>query len=1189
MVAHNTAIKVSQRLNSQIPAFIKEDNDQFVNLLTEYYKSQEKSGRPYDILNNILAYVDIGSGEFNPNFLSSESAVLEAVDPTQNKIVAENVNYFLEKDGTLKIDNEVLYYESVTHSPDIVFTPGVNKQEFDRKVQEFEPINSQFNNSTTEFNLRLLGRPVSPQSSNHLLVVVNNEFMFPDRDYFVEGDRIRFVNPPEPTTGALTGAINTIRYLIGYTSVPVRSLDTITVPNDATEFSLKLNTQPYSPLSTVSSIVVVNRVEKRPFEDFTVFEDKLIFKQPVSQNATIDVRSVELIAPEFGSGASAVSQIDGGAVNDILVKNGGSGYRVSFAPRITIQSNKGTGSGATAEALVNGIKNTQLLFSGQGYSSNNPPIVVVDAPADDEGTRAQITAIVSDELEGVSELRVTSSGSGYDRIPSIKFVNPGGATISDPTVENGSIVAGSISVTASGSGYTTAPLVYMDPPTGDNAINATAQAVLDADGRVERIDIISSGQGYEGNIRARIIDPVGAQILDVSCTGGRVTNIELLTGGKGYTDAPSVYIVDNRKDTNGQPIGGTGATAVATIFNGEITDINITSFGTGYSDTEPPKVFIAAPPVPEASCDVGFGEITGFTIHSAGQNYQPSAFVGVKRGVSAVTSYDQKGHQVYSGESSLVQSSHAVGSVIHNLDNLFAKELYRRFVNQYLPNAEIDYKKVNAPQIIKTISDFYASKGTKISTQYLFKILYSENVDVSYPKDEIIKPSAATWNVDTVLRADLLEGNPENLIDSQLIQYVDDVDINVKGASALIENVIAINTGVGTVYELAISEETLQGAFTIPYKTTLVEELSTTESIITVDSTIGWPERNGTIRIDDNEVVQYKEKTLNQFIECTRSKNGVVEDWDAGTTVFSDIFVYVNRGTENECKLRVLGIADAESTVLSDNGSYYLPGDKLNVASLGSTSNDQRITSWLYNVKKLININEIVPGGLNNQTATVTCSNNHGLLVGDTVTIYGANPTVFNGTFLVTSRINATQFEYNIPAPAPNAPQGNILLSVDLNKGKSPEEGISVAIRDFTTNVQNTFFNDRFAYIASSGIPNYQVGPFVGSALLPGNQRKLIRIPRVINTISRRTDTTFGPIGAWVNGVSTWSYKSETKIKFGGLTGITIDNPGQGYDAANPPIIEINGGGGSGAKASVVVNGALSEIEVSNGWYWLHF
>ena len=53
------------------------------------------------------------------------------------------------------------------------------------------------------------------------------------------------------------------------------------------------------------------------------------------------------------------------------------------------------------------------------------------------------------------------------------------------------------------------------------------------------------------------------------------------------------YIVDDRKDPFGVPIGGTGATAVATIFNGEITDINITDFGTGYSETEPPRIFIA--------------------------------------------------------------------------------------------------------------------------------------------------------------------------------------------------------------------------------------------------------------------------------------------------------------------------------------------------------------------------------------------------------------------------------------------------------------------------------------------------------------------------------------------------------------------------------------------------------------------
>ena len=204
------AITVSNRVQDQIPAFIREDNEQFVNLLTEYYRSQEKSGRPYDILNNILNYTDVGSGEFDPNFLSSASAVLEKVDPTQNKIISENVNYFLEKDGTIKIDSEVIYYEKVTHSPDIVFTPGVNKAEFDRKIQEFEPIATQFDGSKVLFDLRLLGKPVSPQSANHLLVVVNNEFLYPDVDYFIEGDKIRLQNPPAAPTGGLTGAINTV-------------------------------------------------------------------------------------------------------------------------------------------------------------------------------------------------------------------------------------------------------------------------------------------------------------------------------------------------------------------------------------------------------------------------------------------------------------------------------------------------------------------------------------------------------------------------------------------------------------------------------------------------------------------------------------------------------------------------------------------------------------------------------------------------------------------------------------------------------------------------------------------------------------------------------------------------------------------------------------------------------------------
>ena len=1180
------SVKVSQRLQDQIPAFIKDEDQSFVDLLVQYYKSQEKSGKPYDILNNILSYTDISSNEYDPNFISSSSVTLDRVGAADNNITVETVDNFLEKDGTIKIDNEIIFYEEISKSPEIVFTPGVNKLEFDKKIQELENIRSQFDGTKTSFQLKLLGTPITPSSVEYLRVIVNGLQLEPNIDYFLDGSNIRFQTPPQNLAGSTT--VTKIEYLIGYTSVPIRILDHINIDlalDGAKILPLRLNTASYTPLSTVSCLVAINGVVKIPFVDYTVYNDHLILKEAVSELDKVCVRSVELIAPQFGKGASAIARVSDNKVTDLIVKEGGSGYRINFTPKTTILTPEGvTGKEATAEALINGIKNVQLIDGGQGYTSANPPIVVFDTPADPSGSIAKATVTIDDASGQVTGINVQSSGSGYDTIPSISFTNPQGATISDAQIDaDGKVIDGSITVLTKGLNYATPPIVYIDAPVDPIGIRASAVAVLDNQSRVASISMISPGRGYVTPPRCRIIDPIGAQILDVKVSGGKLTDIQLLTGGSGYNDAPSVYIVDNRKDLSDNPIGGTGATAVATIFNGEITDINITSFGDGYSDTEPPQVFIASPKAAAASCDVGFQEITGFTVHSHGSEYKPSQFKNCKRGVSGVSSYDIRGNQVFTTEAQSIQSSHEIGVTIENLDSLFSKTLYERFVSQFLPDADIDYTKINAPQIIKTIKDFYVSKGTKTATEYLFKVLFSEDVDVSYPKDELIKPSAATWSVDTIIRVELISGSPVDILDSQLFQYADDVDTSVGNAVCLVENVIAINTGVGTIYELSISEETLEGKFSIPYKTTLVEPLTTTESIITVDSTIGWPERNGIIIMGDNERIQYKEKSLNQFIECTRSKNGVVEDWDAGTTIFSDIFCYINRGLDTEVKLRVLGIAEATGTVLTDTGSYYLPSDKLNVASLGSSSIDQRVTSWLYNVKKLISVNNIEPGGLNNQTATVYTTNNHGLLVGDSVTIYGANPTVFNGTFAVTSRISNTVFSYQIASPAPNAPQGNILMSVDLNKGKSTEEAINNSINQFTTNVQNTFFNSSYSYIATTGIPNYEVGPFVGSALLPGNQRKLSRFPRIVETVSRRDELSFGPIGCWVNGVAVWSYKSQVKTKFGGLTSVDIVNAGTGYDAASKPLIEISGGGGTGAQATVVVNGSLFSVDVTAG------
>ncbi len=61
--------------------------------------------------------------------------------------------------------------------------------------------------------------------------------------------------------------------------------------------------------------------------------------------------------------------------------------------------------------------------------------------------------------------------------------------------------------------------------------------------------------------------------------------ITLSTGGQGYTLPPAVQISGG---------GGTGATAIATIANGVVTGLNVSSVGSGY--TSAPTVTIDPPP-----------------------------------------------------------------------------------------------------------------------------------------------------------------------------------------------------------------------------------------------------------------------------------------------------------------------------------------------------------------------------------------------------------------------------------------------------------------------------------------------------------------------------------------------------------------------------------------------------------------
>jgi len=129
-----------------------------------------------------------------------------------------------------------------------------------------------------------------------------------------------------------------------------------------------------------------------------------------------------------------------------------------------------------------------------------------------------------------------------------------------PIVESGDIITDDsgkiiqIPVTVPGGPYTEAPFVTI----GGNGIGAAATALLDNDGFVSEIRIISGGYGYKKNLP--------------STTGKRciIDSFTLLRPGAGYSSVPTVYINDDPTVAEAI-INDDGFVIGARVLNREVT------------------------------------------------------------------------------------------------------------------------------------------------------------------------------------------------------------------------------------------------------------------------------------------------------------------------------------------------------------------------------------------------------------------------------------------------------------------------------------------------------------------------------------------------------------------------------------------------------------------------------------------
>lgn len=240
-----------------------------------------------------------------------------------------------------------------------------------------------------------------------------------------------------------------------------------------------------------------------------------------------------------------------------------------------------------------------------------------------------------------------------------------------------------------------------------------------------------------------------------------------------------------------------------------------------------------------------------------------NSFTGCIRGfsgISSLVSSNQPDQLIFSKTET---SDHSSGSTITNLSSLFLKEFLLKIKHQLTPGFESRefVEGLNDSLFIKQSKDFYRSKGTDQSFQILFKSLYGENVSVIRPREYLFRPSDAQFQITNDLVVESIQGNPEDLVNTTLIQSE---YFNFTKAYAPITKVERITSKEGReYYKLSVDANynrdiTVDGAqygqFNIHPQTKVIGQYTLNSFVVTVTSNPGTPPPNNVYVI--NGVIQ---------------------------------------------------------------------------------------------------------------------------------------------------------------------------------------------------------------------------------------------------------------------------------------------------------------------------------------------
>ena len=429
------------------------------------------------------------------------------------------------------------------------------------------------------------------------------------------------------------------------------------------------------------------------------------------------------------------------------------------------------------------------------------------------------------------------------------------------------------------------------------------------------------------------------------------------------------------------------------------------------------------------------------------------AFTGCIRGFCGIDNVDD-GDSEFLNFNVTNSSFHSAGSSLTNLGLVFLAEFFKKYKKLFLPGIEErQFQNVNIDNILSRARDFYSSKGTDSSLKILFSVLFGKFVEVLKPFDNTILASYADWSRSDIVIFEAISGDPSKLQETTLLQG----SVSNPTAKGVVARRQDVFLGTKKYHKVFFSKNSIENKFVVNKKTKVLG-VGVTDTTLTVDSTIGFPESGSFFNLENGEYaeVTYGSKSSNQFFDCVGLSASLVEN----DPIIDENLVYGYEDNNKLVTMRVVGtIAGLDE---NSNTSQFRKNDTISVKHLGEKikETDVKFNRWFYN-------NVTYTNGKGTTATAVVTEVDHHLNVDDYVDIIRARDNnVVESNRLVVSVNSRTEFQINTGT-----------LTVDekyIVRKRLDFANSNLNSKGVLSNIQNTFVDDDDnTYVAFSGFPGY--------------------------------------------------------------------------------------------------------------------